>query len=208
MRRANVQLQSDRQTGILEAAERCFARSGFHQASMQDICAEAGMSPGNLYRYFRSKEALIAGISERNRAQAAATLSEVGKAPDFFAALAEHARHHVVERSAEEIGLCAEIMSESRRNPEVGRLYEDIERDIKNRLAAMLRSAIERGEVRADLDVESAALVLMVLVDGMSWRRAVEKGFDVDRVLPMILQMVRSLLSPPGAMKTNSEVLR
>ena len=208
MRRANVQLQSDRQTGILEAAERCFARSGFHQASMQDICAEAGMSPGNLYRYFRSKEALIAGISERNRAQAAATLSEVGKAPDFFAALAEHARHHVVERSAEEIGLCAEIMSESRRNPEVGRLYEDIERDIKNRLAAMLRSAIERGEVRADLDVESAAVVLMVLADGLSWRRAVEKGFDADRVLPMILQMVRSLLSPPEAMKTNSEVLR
>ena len=208
MRRANAQLQSDRQAEILEAAERCFARSGFHQASMQDICAEAGMSPGNLYRYFRSKEALIAGISERNRAQAAAALGDIGKAPDFFAALAEHARHHLVERSADEVGLCAEIMSESRRNPEVARLCEKIERDIKNRLAAMLRSAIERGEVRADLDVESAALVLMVLVDGMSWRRAVEKGFDVDRVLPMILQMVRSLLSPPGAMKTNSEVLR
>jgi len=208
MRRANAQLQSDRQAEILEAAERCFARSGFHQASMQDICAEAGMSPGNLYRYFRSKEALIAGISERNRAQAAAALGDIGKAPDFFAALAEHARHHLIERSADEVGLCAEIMSESRRNPEVARLCEKIERDIKNRLAAMLRSAIERGEVRADLDVESAALVLMVLVDGMSWRRAVEKGFDADRVLPMILQMVRSLLSPPGAMKTNSEVLR
>ena len=208
MRRANAQLQSDRQAEILEAAERCFARSGFHQASMQDICAEAGMSPGNLYRYFRSKEALIAGISERNRAQAAAALGDIGKAPDFFAALAEHARHHLIERSADEVGLCAEIMSESRRNPEVARLCEKIERDIKNRLAAMLRSAIERGEVRADLDVESAALVLMVLVDGMSWRRAVEKGFDVDRVLPMILQMVRSLLSPPEVMKTNSEVLR
>ena len=208
MRRVNAQLQFDRRAEILEAAERCFARSGFHQASMQDICAEAGMSPGNLYRYFRSKEALIAGISERNRAQAAAALGDIGKAPDFFAALAEHARHHLIERSADEVGLCAEIMSESRRNPEVARLCEKIERDIKNRLAAMLRSAIERGEVRADLDVESAALVLMVLVDGMSWRRAVEKGFDVERVLPMILQMVRSLLSPPGAMKTNSEVLR
>ncbi len=208
MRRANAQLQSDRRTEILEAAERCFARSGFHQASMQDICAEAGMSPGNLYRYFPSKESLIAGISERNRAQAAAMLGEVGKAPDFFAALAEHARRHLVERTAEEVGLCAEIMSESRRNPEVARLYEEIERDIKNHLAAMLRSAIERGEVRADLDVDSAALVLMVLADGMSWRRAVEKGFDADRVLTMILQMVRSLLSPAGITKNNLEVLR
>src|SRR6185503_14838904 len=70
MRRANAQLQSDRRAEILDAAERCFARAGFHQASMQEICAEAGMSPGNLYRYFPSKEALIAGISERNRAEA------------------------------------------------------------------------------------------------------------------------------------------
>src|SRR5262245_17106399 len=60
MRRANVQAQSDRRAEILAAAQRCFVRSGFHGASMQDICAEAGMSPGNLYRYFPSKEALIA----------------------------------------------------------------------------------------------------------------------------------------------------
>jgi hypothetical protein len=99
-------------------------------------------------------------------------------------------------------------MSESRRNPEVARLYEEIERDIKSHLAGMLRSAIERGEVRADLDVDSAALVLMVLADGMSWRRAVEKGFDAERVLPMILHMVRAMLSPPGSRKASSEVVR
>lgn len=198
MRRANAQLQSDRRTEILDAAERCFARSGFHQASMQDICAEAGMSPGNLYRYFRSKEALIAGISERNRADAAASFARVGDAPDFFAALAGLARHHLVERTDSEVGLCAEIMSESRRNPDVAHLYQDIEHDIKTRIAAMLRRAAERGEIRADLDIEAAATVLMVLGDGMSWRRSVENGFDPERILPLILQMVHCLLAKPG----------
>jgi hypothetical protein len=48
----------------------------------------------------------------------------------------------------------------------------------------------------------------MVLADGMSWRRAVEKGFDAERVLPMILQMVRSLLSPSEAPRMNPEILR
>ena len=70
MRRANVQLQADRRFEILQAAQTCFARSGFHQTSMQEICTEAGMSPGNLYRYFRSKEEIIAGIAERDRADA------------------------------------------------------------------------------------------------------------------------------------------
>lgn len=198
MRRANTQRQSDRRTEILDAAERCFARSGFHQASMQEICAEAGMSPGNLYRYFPSKEALIAGISERNRADAVASFAMVDQAPAFFDGLAELARHHLVDRSDAEVGLCAEIMSESRRNPEIARLYQDIERDIKDRIAAMLRLAVERGEIRGDLDVEAAATVLMVLGDGMSWRRSVEPGFDAERVLPLILKMVHCLLAKPG----------
>jgi TetR/AcrR family transcriptional regulator, repressor for uid operon len=69
MNRLNIQRQIDRRDEILSAAQRCFVRSGFHQTSMQEICAEAGMSPGNLYRYFPSKEALIAGIAERDRAE-------------------------------------------------------------------------------------------------------------------------------------------
>jgi len=198
MFRTKEQRQSDRRAAILDAAQRCFARSGFHQASMQEICAEAGMSPGNLYRYFPSKEALIAGISERNRAEAAASFAKVDSAPAFFEGLAELARHHLVDRSDVEVGLCAEIMSESRRNPEVARVYQDVEQDIKKRIAAMLRLAVERGEVRADLDVEAAATVLMVLGDGMSWRRAVEPGFDAERVLPLILRMVHCLLAKPA----------
>src|ERR1044072_6668446 len=73
MRRANAHLQADRRFEILEAAQTCFARSGFHQTSMQEICTEAGMSPGNLYRYFRSKEEIIAGIAERDRGAGAGT---------------------------------------------------------------------------------------------------------------------------------------
>ena len=144
---------------------------------MQEICAEAGMSPGNLYRYFPSKEALIAGISERNRADAAAELCRGGAGAGFFDGLAELARHHLVDRSETEVGLCAEIMTESRRNPAIAQLYQDIERDIKERIAAMLRLAVERGEIRAELDVDAAASVLMVLGDGMSWRRAVDADF-------------------------------
>ena len=73
---------ADRRSAILDAAERCFAQSGFHQASMHDICVAAGMSPGNLYRYFASKEAIIAGIAvlANQRKKKRADL-EPGRAP-------------------------------------------------------------------------------------------------------------------------------
>src|SRR3954466_1279940 len=122
MRRANVQLAADRRSEILSAAQTCFARSGFHQTSMQEICAEAGMSPGNLYRYFPSKEAIIAGIAERDRAEVGAELGAAKFTDDFFATFEALARHHLVERNADDVGLCTEMVAESRRNPAIGRI--------------------------------------------------------------------------------------
>ena len=197
MRRANAQKQSDRRLEILDAAQRCFARSGFHGASMQEICAEAEMSPGNLYRYFPSKEALIAGICERNRAEAADSMLAVDRAPGFFEGLAALARHHLVERSEEEAGLCAEIMAESRRNPEIARLHAELELDIKTRLIDMLRRAAARGEISAAVDLDGAATMLMVLADGMSWRRASDPSFKAEAALPHVLHMVHCLLMHP-----------
>ena len=199
MRRANTQLQADRRTEILDAAQTCFARSGFHQASMHEICAEANMSPGNLYRYFPSKEAIIAGICERDRAEAVESFRAVHQAPDFFTGLEGLARFHLVERTAEEVGLCAEIMAESRRNPEIARVYQDVERDIKTRLAAMLQQAADGGEIRRDLDLASAATMLLVLADGISWRRAVDPNFDPEKLLPVVLHMVACLLGKSDA---------
>lgn len=198
MRRANAQLQIDRRAAILEAAQRCFARSGFHQSSMQEICAEARMSPGNLYRYYPSKEAIIAGICERDRGDAARDFAAVDQARDFFKGLEGLARHYLVERPNEEVALWAEIMAESRRNPEVAKLLKEGEADVTLRFVEMLRRAAERGEVSHDVDFGGAVVALMALADGMTWRRAVDPTFDAEAVLPSILTMVHGLLTHPG----------
>jgi TetR/AcrR family transcriptional regulator, repressor for uid operon len=205
MPRVSTAFKADRRAEILAAAQGCFSRSGFHQTSMQEICAEAKMSPGNLYRYFPSKEAIIAGIAEQNRADAAQSFAAVMQSPEFFQGLAQLARHHLVDRTQEEIGLCAEIMAESRRNPAVARIFQDIERDVKERMAAMLRHAAERKEIAAGLDHEAVATALMVLADGMSWRRSVDPSFDAETILPLILQMVKSLLTKPTATPATGE---
>ncbi|MEJ0078711.1 MAG: TetR/AcrR family transcriptional regulator [Alphaproteobacteria bacterium] len=195
MRRANVQLAADRRSEILSAAQTCFARAGFHQTSMQEICAEAGMSPGNLYRYFRSKEDIIAGIAERDRAETAQNLAAVS-AENFFDGIAALAQQHLVERSLEEVALCAEIMAESRRNPAVARIYQDIEADVRARFIELLKRAAERGEIRRDIDLNGTVTVLFALADGLSWRRAVEPSFNAEAVMPIVLRMVEQLLAP------------
>ena len=153
------------------------------------------MSPGNLYRYFRSKEDIIAGIAERDRAETAQNLAAVS-AENFFDGLAALAQQHLVERSAEEVALCAEIMAESRRNPAVARIYQDIEADVRARFIALLKNAAERGEIRRDIDLDGTVTVLFALADGLSWRRAVEPAFNTKAVMPLVLRMVEQLLNP------------
>ncbi|HEX6611740.1 MAG TPA: helix-turn-helix domain-containing protein, partial [Hyphomicrobiaceae bacterium] len=110
-------IQRARREHILDAAERCFAHAGFHRTTMQDICKEAGVSPGALYVYFTNKEDLIAGISERDRADFAERFAQLAEAPDFMEALEQLGNHYFEQEPAYKKLMCIEIGLESTRNP-------------------------------------------------------------------------------------------
>jgi TetR/AcrR family transcriptional repressor of uid operon len=58
-----------RREEILQAAEICFARQGFHQTTIQDVIRESGLSAGCIYGHFASKEELIQAIGESRHAR-------------------------------------------------------------------------------------------------------------------------------------------
>jgi TetR/AcrR family transcriptional regulator, repressor for uid operon len=206
MRRANVQLQSDRRAEILAAAQRCFVRSGFHGASMQEICAEAGMSPGNLYRYFPSKEALVAGIAERDRAEVAQEFASVDLSHGFFAVLEAMAHHHFAEKPTEQVLLCTEVMTEARRNRDIARIHEAFDADVKKWLTDLLRAAAEHGDIPGDIDFDAAITMLMIIADGIWWRRALDPHFDPASMVPMFMDITRHMLrSRPHAVASADE---
>jgi AcrR family transcriptional regulator len=196
MRRTNLQLQSDRRAEILSAAQRCFVRSGFHGASMQEICAEAGMSPGNLYRYFASKEALVAGIAERDRAEVAQQFARVDLAHGFFAVLEGLAHNHFAEKPAEQVLLCTEVMAEARRNTEIARIFAGFDADVKKWLVDLLRSGSERGDI-AGVDFDAVVTMLMIIADGVWWRRALDPDFEPASVMPIFMDIARHMLRGP-----------
>ncbi len=209
MRRANVQLQSDRRAEILAAAQRCFVRSGFHGASMQDICAEAGMSPGNLYRYFRSKEALIAGIAERDRAEVAQEFARADLSHGFFAVLEGMAHHHFAVRPDEQVKLCTEVMAESRRNPEIARISAAFDADVKKWLIDLFQAAAAHGDIPGDTDFEGVVTMLMIIADGVWWRRALDPDFKPETVVPIFMDITRHMLrGRPQGVRRNEESSR
>jgi TetR/AcrR family transcriptional repressor of uid operon len=194
MRTSNTQLAADRRNEILDAARRCFVRSGFHGASMQEICAEAGMSPGNLYRYFASKEALIAGISERDRAEVAAEFAAADLSQGVFKVIEALAEHHFSQRPDEQVLLCTEVMAQARRHPDIAAISQNFDRDVRQWLRTLLEQGVTRGDIAADVDLDGVITMLMIIADGVWWRRALQKDFDPASVLPIFMDVTRHML--------------
>ncbi len=61
----------ERRAQILACAREVFARLGYHQASIADVCEAAGIGRGTLYQYFDNKHevfsAVLAELAERVR---------------------------------------------------------------------------------------------------------------------------------------------
>src|SRR5271157_6320081 len=84
----------ERRERILEAAKQAFAAHGFHAATMQDVAQAAGMSAGNLYRTFPSKEAIVEGLCARDQQERAANFAKVAEVESVMAAFAAGLRKH------------------------------------------------------------------------------------------------------------------
>lgn len=185
---------TERRTRILDAAESVFARAGFHAATMSDVAAEAGMSPGNLYRYFASKDAIIAGMAERDRTQIAADFASLdpGKG-GVLDQLEDLGRRHLVEEPRERAIIALQIWAEAARNPDMARMCASIDGTVIGGLAAAIAGAKANGELPADLDDVRFLQAVFMMADGFFCRRATDADFDAAMAADTLFRAMRGL---------------
>jgi AcrR family transcriptional regulator len=169
---------------IVDAARRCFARDGFHQTSVPDLVAEAGISAGGFYRYFTSKEELIReiaresfagigaavvarlnGLDAPSAADVVGVLTTILGAPTFAIGDREI---DLDEQARVAVQSWAEVIRDPSPQDEAHRGIELLTGGIAGALARGQRS----GRVRAGLDPEDGARLVLTLLSGMILRRA------------------------------------
>ena len=177
-RLANPELAERRRRQILDAALACFRRRGFHQATMSEICTEADISAGALYRYFGSKSEIISAIAADERSESGANFqaanvtvldSLCGVAKGFFQKIADG-----------DGALVAEVLAEAWRDPILAENLAEIDRHYVSACAAMIGEGQKRGEVDPVLDPEAAARTLFAAIEGVALRGAVLGKNSVD----------------------------
>jgi TetR/AcrR family transcriptional regulator, repressor for uid operon len=192
----------ERRERILEAAEQAFAAHGFHAATMQHVAEAAGMSAGNLYRTFPSKEAIVEGLCSRDQQERAASFAKAAEAASIFAAFAAGLRQHIALRPRQKATLIVEIWAEGARNPAIAAMSRAVDADILARLERMIDIAKAKGEAAASVDSAAVARFLFTYVGGLLKRLACEPGFEAEAEAEQAFLLFKALcegaLAPLG----------
>jgi TetR/AcrR family transcriptional repressor of uid operon len=187
--------QDARRTQILDAARTCFARSGFRGASMQEICLEAKMSPGGLYRYFPSKEAIIEAIAQEERCGAAELIETMrGTGPLLDRMMSCAMGYFAYMRDPGACELMAEISAESLRNSEIGKRFAQIDDSVRDIMREVFLEAIETGEMPPNADLDATISMLQAAVDGIALRQINDPDLSLARVEPLLRRLVAGVL--------------
>jgi AcrR family transcriptional regulator len=156
---------------LLSSAVLCFARKGFHATTTRDITSAVGLSPGALYVHFASKEDVLFEIARTGHERALEALQARAGKNDSRHLVRElvaghvtwHARHHTVAR------VCQYELAAL--EPE----HLDAVLDLRQRFAAVVRSAVERGSREGIFDVpdvnRAVRAILSLGIDLVRWYR-------------------------------------
>jgi len=182
-----------RRLTIMAAAERAFVRHGFHASTMHDVAVEAGMSPGNLYRYFPSKDAIVAGLCECDQEQLADDFAGLAAARDVVGAIERMLRKRLIEEPREPLQLIVEIWAESTRNPVIAAIQSKVDGLVRERLLATVEAAKRLGAAAPGIDVDFAVRALMTIGAGLFKRRVLEPDFDGEVEVAVAVCLIRTV---------------
>ena len=184
-----------RRQQIVDAASACARRSGFHGASMAEIAQTAGLSVGQIYRYFENKEAIIAAIVAQDLAEMRDKFAEMESQPmGLLDAIGDHLPEGVDKcMDTGRAALALEVVAEAARNPKVA----SIVRAADEQERAFARKMMERYRKPdwSEAEFRARCEVVGLLFDGLLVRGVSHPDLDRAALTDVLRSTVRHLLS-------------
>ncbi len=188
-----------RQTAILDVAERLFHRIGYDKTTIEDIAHEAEFAKGTIYLYFSSKEDIISGLIDRGLEQLVSKFQKINQTEatgleayrqmgdtfvSFFQKHPSYPKIFALFHSIDAQSVAPEIFEHKKT------LVEEMARAIAR--------GIDDGSIRSDVEPAKTALLTAMTAASFVHQQIkhVPPAYEVCTVSPSeLLQYLFSLLS-------------
>jgi AcrR family transcriptional regulator len=197
MPRISLERKAERRAQIVAAARTCFARSGFHNTTLQDVFAEAGLSAGCVYNYFQSKDELMLAIAEERHDEERQLIGEAAETDDPVAALRQVGRTFV-EKYLKEDGLdkrriALQTWSEAQINPFVLSSVRAGMDGPRAQLAKLVRRGQAAKRLNSTLDADAIAQTVIAIFHGLVLQKLWKPNIDNEAQFRVFEHFLRSL---------------
>ncbi len=189
--------REERRRQILKAAVSCFARRGFHQTTVEEICKAAGLSPGAVYRYFPSKGEIIRAVAEESKKRNLELLrSALSEGPVGEVALSLLRRYfQMFQEGSPEVAIVdMELLAEASRDQPLAASVAEMLGQLLQVAASLVEEAQRRGRLRADVEPLAVAQVLVACFQGLGIQKALGIQVDIDAYAHVVELLLSFLL--------------
>ena len=185
--------RTERRQQLIDAGWRCASRQGFRTMTVDDVCAEAGVSKGAFYLYFDQKQDLLLALLEDDAADLDAFMDDLRRSRVGGVERLRRLVRAELRRGEDpaRLQVRADLWSEMSENPVVRERFADVVRRRRVALRSWVDESIEAGEL-VDIPSNALAAILLALGDGLILHAGLDPaGFrwaNVRRALDAILE--------------------
>jgi len=188
-------VRNERRQQLVDAAWRCASSRGFQSLTVEEVCAEAGVSKGSFYGYFDQKQDLLLALLEDDAAGIDAIMDDVRRADVGGVERLRRLMRAMLERGedAARLQVRADLWAEMSTNQTVKERFADVVRRRRIALRSWIQQSIEDGEI-VEVPPNALAAILLALGDGLMLHAGLDPtGFrwmNVRRSLDVLLDGV------------------
>ena len=161
--------RGQRRRQLLDAAWRCIARQGYRDLTVDDICADAGLSKGAFYSHFVSKEELLLGLIEDD----AASIAHAAEDPATLELGPVQRIRKITEimlmqgADPARVQLRADVWGALQTYPAVRAAVTSVVADRQRVLREWVEEAVALGEMSLAFPPNALAALLLAITDGL-----------------------------------------
>lgn len=184
----------DTRKKLINSAKRLFSKKGYYETKVSDIVADAGLSQGTFYIYFKSKEDIFKELVKDMSEKIIRLLKEYASKEDDIETIIKNATLDFFRIMYEEKPIAYIFMFQLiGTNEEFRKLYFDKNRRVRELLNNIVKKGIEKG-IFSYKNAENIVNILMGYVRIVYLEYLLKDKASLDEILNMVNEGIDVIL--------------